>query len=52
MRWGRVEQRGVGWFNPLSPFSGCYRDVIWAIESLYQIQIQCNVADIYGGLAP
>ena len=38
---------------PLSPLSGClYRDVIWAIESLYPIQIQYNIAEIKGGLAP
>ena len=31
--------------RPLSPLSGClYRDVIWAIESLYLIQIQCGRA--------
>ena len=35
--------------SPLSPLSGClYRDVIWAIESLYPMLIQCNIAEIYG----
>ena len=39
--------------SPRSPLSGfLYRDVIWGTESLYPIQIQCNIAKIYGGLAP
>ena len=39
--------------SPRSPLSGClYRDVIWGTESLYPIQIQCNIAEIYEGLAP
>ena len=30
--------------SPLSPLSSClYRDVIWEIESLYRIRIQCNI---------
>ena len=38
--------------SPRSPLSGClYRDVIWGTEYLYPIQIQCNIAEIYGGLA-
>ena len=40
-------------FSPRSPLSGClYRDVIWGTESLYPIQMQCNISEIYGGLAP
>ena len=40
------------WPNPRSPLSGClYRDVIWGTESLCPIVLQCNIAEIYGGLA-
>ena len=36
--------------SPRSPLSGClYRDVTWGTESLYPIQIQWNMAELYGG---
>ena len=39
--------------SPRSPLSGCrFRDVIRGTESLYPIQIQWNMAELYGGLAP
>ena len=67
LHWGRGRRHGfcLAWAEFLgglparrppggsSPLSGClYRDVIWGAESLHPIQIQCNIAEIYGGLAP
>ena len=52
-RWKAGDWSQVGTLSPRSPLSGClYRDVIWGTESLTPIQIQWNMAELNGGLAP
>ena len=53
--YGYATTTHCGWLwligSPRSPLSGClYRDVTWGTESLYPIQIQWNMAELYGGL--
>ena len=53
--WGEARGAVVGVVrgSPRSPLSGClYRDVTWGTKSLYPIQIQFNIAELCGGLAP